>query len=129
MKRGYTLIEVMISVFVAISVMFAAFTLYSQYMETMLKQSKMAINDEEIASAFLAINQEVRNSKYIEQSDNIVDLGDSKITLENNCLYLNSELLISNNSISIKVDKNNSLVIDIGGEQYWFKSINTKEEQ
>lgn len=124
MKKGYTLVEILMCLSGIILVLFGAFTLYGKYVSSFVEQDFVNQQIFEYNTAYIKILTVVKNSQHIYIHEKKLNMGNNIIEIIDDNLYLDNELLIENSDISMYVESNN-VYITVGGVDWCFPRINT----
>lgn len=129
LKKGYTLVEIMLCMMSLITVLCGAYTLYSKAEQSLIVQNNVNKYIIEESDTFLTINDLFLSGKKYTIDNNIIRIGDSVIEIRNDSIYINNKKTItSENNISFEA-VDNGIIIHIGGNTWCFTSLNnTKEE-
>lgn len=129
LKKGYTLVEIMLCMTSLITVLCGAYTLYSKAEQSLIVQNSVNKYIIEESDTFLTINDLFLSGKKYTIDNNIIHIGDSVIEIRNDSIYINNKKTItSENNISFEA-VDNGILIHIGGNTWCFTSLNnTKEE-
>lgn len=124
MKKGYTLIEILLCLGAISLVIVGSFTLFGKFNLSLVNQT---VQNNEIYNksiVYKELNDAILNAEYIEFNENSISLNqNTALYLEGNKLYLNNKCLIEEENLSFSVDSNR-VFITIGDDIWCFKSIN-----
>lgn len=127
MKKGYTIIEILMCLGCLSAVVLGAFVLYGQYTSELVDQT--INNNESYAETelFLALNHIIQSAYYINQEGNNIDLGNNTISINGDTLYINDKpVYSSDNGLYLSTSDSREVYLDIGGKQLCFRSISTE---
>lgn len=124
MKKGYTLIEILLCLGAISLVIIGSFTLFGKFNLSLVNQT---VQNNEIYNEsilYKELNDVILDAKYIEFSENSISLNENTVLyLEGNKLYLNNKCLIEKENLKLLVNFNR-IFITIGDDIWCFRSIN-----
>lgn len=124
MKKGYTLIEILLCLGAISLVIVGSFTLFGKFNLSLVNQT---VQNNEIYNksiVYKELNDAILNAEYIEFGENSISLNQNTVLyLEDNKLYLNNKCLIEEENLKFSVNSNR-IFITIGDDIWCFKSIN-----
>lgn len=124
MKKGYTLIEILLCLGAISLVIIGSFTLFGKFNLSLVNQT---VQNNEIYNEsilYKELNDVILDAKYIEFSENSISLNENTVLyLEGNKLYLNNKCLIEKENLKLSVNFNR-IFITIGDDIWCFRSIN-----
>lgn len=124
MKKGYTLIEILLCLGAISLVIIGSFTLFGKFNLSLVNQT---VQNNEIYNksiVYKELNDIILNAKYIKFDENSISLNENTVLyLEDNKLYLNNKCLIEKENLKFSVNLNR-IFITIGDDIWCFRSIN-----
>lgn len=124
MKKGYTLIEILLCLGAISLVIVGSFTLFGKFNLSLVNQT---VQNNEIYNksiVYKELNDAILNAEYLEFGENSISLNQNTVLyLEDNKLYLNNKCLIEEENLKFSVNSNR-IFITIGDDIWCFKSIN-----
>lgn len=126
LKKGYTLVEIMLCLGALITILTGAFTLLGKYNLSFVTQTERNNYIYNENSVFLELTSKFSESTNIQFIDDVVYFGNNILTHTDNSLYLNGKQVLVNED-GVSVYKNgNCIYINIGGNTWCFSGLNAE---